>query len=56
MRMVKLCVITLIVLEILAIVTHFDVLLRYTGSVISAFMPIFIIGIGFVMILKSVFK
>lgn len=35
MRIVKLCLITLLVLEVLAIVTHFSELLSYTGSIVS---------------------
>lgn len=55
MRIVKLCVITLLVLEVLAIVTHFNELLSYTGNVISAFMPIFIMAAAIIWLIKKIF-
>lgn len=54
MRIVKLCVITLLVLEVLAIITHFDELLNYTGNIFKLFMPIFIIAVGIVWLIKKV--
>lgn len=55
MRILKLCLITLLVLEVLAIVTHFGELLSYTGSIVSAFMPIFIMAAAIVWLLKKIF-
>lgn len=56
MRILKLCLITLLVLEVLAIVTHFSELLSYTGSIVSAFMPIFIMAAAIVWLLKKYFN
>lgn len=55
MRVVKLCLITLLVLEVLAIITHFDSLLSYTGNVFNAYMPIFIMAAAIVWLLKLIF-
>lgn len=55
MRILKLCLGTLLVLEVLAIVTHFNELLGYTGNIVSAFMPIFIMAAAIVWLLKKIF-
>ena len=55
MRILKICLITLLVLEVLAIVTHFDELLIYTGNIVSAFMPIFIMAAAIVWMIKKIF-
>lgn len=55
MRILKLSLITLLVLEVLAIVTHFEELMSYTGNVISAFMPVFIAAAAIVWMIKKIF-
>ena len=55
MRILKLFLITLLVLEVLAIVTHFSELLSYTGNIVGAFMPIFIVAAAIVWLLKRIF-
>lgn len=56
MRILKLCLITLIVLEVLAIITHFDELLSYTGSVFGAFIPLFIMAAAIIWMIKKIFR
>ena len=55
MRIVKLYLITLLVLEVLAIITHFSELLSYTGNIINAFMPVFIMAAAIVWLIKKIF-
>lgn len=55
MRILKLSLVTLLVLEVMAIVVHFDELLGYTGNVVNAFMPIFIMAAAIVWIIKKIF-
>lgn len=56
MRMLKLCAITLLVLEVIAIVVHFDELLTYTGNVISSCIPLFVIAAVIIWMVKQFFK
>lgn len=55
MRIAKLCMFTLLVLEVLAIIIHFDELLSYTGNIFGAFMPIFIMAAAIVWLIKKIF-
>lgn len=55
MRIIKLCLITLLALEVLAIIAHFDKLLSYTGNVFGAFIPIFIMAAAMVWLIKKIF-
>lgn len=55
MNILKLCLITALVLEVLAIITHFNVLLKIAGNVVYAFMPIFIIAGAIVWMVKRIF-
>lgn len=55
MRILKICLVTLLVLEVLAIVVHFNELLSYTGNIVSAFMPIFIVAAAIVWLLQKIF-
>ncbi len=55
MRFIKICLITLLVLEVLAIVTHFNELLSYTGNVVNAFMPVFVMAAVIIWMIKRIF-
>ncbi|WP_162610633.1 hypothetical protein [Blautia sp. An249] len=55
MRIVKLCLITLLVLEVLAIIAHFDELLSFTGNMVGAFMPVFIMMAALIWMIKKIF-
>ena len=56
MRMIKLCVITFLVLEILAFLVHFNELLNYIGNVFMAFIPIFIIIVAVFWMIRAMFR
>lgn len=56
MRVIKLCVATLLVLEVLAFVVHFNELLGYIGSAFVALVPIFIIIAVIIWLLRSIFR
>ena len=53
MKYVKLCLITLLVLEVLAIATHLNELMSLTGNVFNALLPIFAILAVIVWMIKG---
>lgn len=55
-KIFKLTVISLIVLELLAIFTHLDILVAYIGESIMAFLPVLITLLGLVYLVKALFK
>lgn len=55
-KIVKVVLLTLLVLEILAIITHMDALLGYVGNVFTALIPGFIMIVVMIWLIKSLFK
>lgn len=56
MKYLKLYVVTLLGLEVLAIIVHFNELLDYFGSLAMALMPVFLIIGAILMLFKIMFK
>lgn len=47
---------TFLVLEILALLTHLDVLMNYVGNIFGALVPIFIMIAAIIWMVKSLFR
>ena len=56
MKYIKLYIMTLLGLEVLAIIVHFGELLEYFGSITAALMPVFLIVGGILVLLKTMIK
>lgn len=56
MNVLKLYLVTLIGLELVAFIIHFNELLNYIGSAFMAFMPSFIMIVAMIWLVRSIFK
>lgn len=56
MNVLKLYLVTLIGLELIAFIVHFNELLNYIGNAFMAFMPSFIMIVAMIWLVRSIFK